>query len=127
MLQYVDDSTFMLYAAKHYDNPVCRDDEEFLEDVARIRNLQRLFGRYMKTGELKERLILNHLIVLYNVFQGEACTAMLAHKLRIYLPYLKPFLVLLSRWPERIDSVKPEILGSDIPMDENIVNTLRKI
>ena len=127
MVQYVDDSTFMLFAAKHYDNPVCKDDEEFLEDLGRIRNLQRLFGRYMKTGELNERLILNHLIVLYNVFEGTACTSMLAHKLKLYLPYLKPFLVLLSRWPDKIDGVHPAIVGSDISMDQKIVDALRKI
>ena len=127
MLHNVNDSTFLLYAAKNYDNPVCKDDKEFVEDLNRIKNLQRLFGRYAKTGELKERLILNHLIILYNVFEAKACTRMLVFKLNQYLPYLKPFLILLARWEDKIDGIEPPIIGSDIPMDVNIVNILRKI
>ena len=77
----LDDSNFMLYAARAYINPGCVDILEFHEDLNRIKYIKRLFRRYSETGELKERLILNHLIVLYNVFDRVMLTRMLAYKL----------------------------------------------
>ena len=128
MIQYVlTDSTFLLYAAKAYDRPTCNDEKEFFEDLSRIRNLQRLFGRYAKTGEIKERLVLNHLIVMYNVFEAKACTKILIFKLRDYLPFLKPFLILLSHWPDKIDGISGPVMSSDIPMDQKLVDALRRI
>ena len=64
---------FKLYAAKMYNNPECLDVNEFQQDVTRFKYLKRLLKRYELTGDLQERLILNHLIVLYNVFGIEAC------------------------------------------------------
>lgn len=129
-LRQLDDSNFVLYAAKHYENASCADQLEFNDDLARIRSLSKLFNRYMKTGELNDRLILNHLIVLYNVFERDALTRMLTFKLYSYLYYLKPFLVLLGYWPEKVHNIGYEnetIIGSDIPMDAKIVNKLREI
>lgn len=121
----LDDSNFILYAAKHYENSQCYDTEEFLDDLKRFKYLKRLFGKYEETGELRERLILNHLIILYNVFGNEA-TKMLFFKLDGYYSYLKPFLVLLNRMPEKIvlDTV---LYSSDIVMDNHIIEVLRKI
>ena len=65
-MQQLDDSNFMLYAAANYDNPQLYDTDEFYDDLKRFKYLKRLFNRYKETGELKERLILNHLIVIYN-------------------------------------------------------------
>ena len=62
-MQKLDESNFILYAAAHYDNPQCYDTDEFYDDLKRFKYLKRLFNRYKETGELKERLILNHLIV----------------------------------------------------------------
>ena len=67
-MQQLDDTNFMLYAAAHYDNPQCYDTDEFYDDLKRFKYLKRLLNRYKETGELKERLILNHLTVIYNVF-----------------------------------------------------------
>lgn len=129
--QYVllNDSTFLLYAAKAYDRPMCKDEKEFFEDLSRIRSILRLFSRYTTTGEIKERLVLNHITVLYNVFETKACTRILVFKLRNFLPILKPFLILLSHWPERIDGIEgmPAIISSDIPMDQKLVDVLRRI
>jgi hypothetical protein len=125
----LDDNNFFLYAAHHYLNP-CVDELEFQEDLARIKNLRRLFSRYERKGELKERLILNHLMVLYNVFEHKALTRMLAFKLYDHLPLLKPFLMLLNYWPERIDSIGPmseTIRSNDVMMDMRVVEVLRKI
>ena len=121
----IDDDNFMLFAAKHYDNPQCYDADEFYDDLKRFKYLKRLFGKYDETGELRERLILNHLIILYNVF-GDTATKMLFYKLDGYYSYLIPFLVLLHRLPEKVN-LGTVLHTSDIPMDPRIVEVLRKI
>ncbi len=129
MIETLDDSNFVLYAAKHYDNPQCYDVEEFHDDLKRFKYLKRLLGKYEDTGELRENLILNHIIVLYNVF-GDAATRMLFFKLVGYYSYLKPFLILLDRMPDVLVGVgfsTSVIRGKDIAMDENIYKVLRKI
>ena len=129
MIDKLDESNFMLYAAKHYDNPQCFDTLEFYEDLSRFKYIKRLFNRYEESGELKERLILNHLIILYNVF-GPATTKMLFFKLSDHLHLLKPFIVLLGFLPDKVTGVGVEnktIISSDISMDDNIVKLLRKI
>lgn len=124
----VDNKNFMIYAAQHYDNINCVSDSEFEEDLNRIRYIGKLFKRYKESGNLKERLILNHLIVLYNVFDPQACTKMLCLKLTDYLDYLKPFLLFLNYWPERIDNVdNVTIISSYIKMDDEIINRLREL
>lgn len=126
----LDESNFLLYAAKHYDNPSCFDTAEFNEDLNRFKYIKRLFSRYEETGELKERLILNHIIVLYNLFGVPATTRMLFLKLKGYYHLLIPFLVLLNYCPEKIEDIGPdyrEIHISDIMMDPGIVNALRDI
>ena len=126
-MQYdkLDDDNFILYAAKHYDNAQCHDTEEFLDDLKRFKYIKRLFGKYEESGELRERLILNHLIILYNVFGNEA-TRLLFVKLDGYLHYLKPFLVLLHRLPDVVVT-NTTIYTSDFPMESYIVEILRKI
>jgi|TARA_R110000822_G_scaffold51703_7_gene134431 hypothetical protein len=129
MFETLDDSNFILFCAKYYENPN-GDQIEFEEDLDRIKYIKRLFRKYSDGGELRERLILNHLIVLYNVFYHQSCTRMLSFRLYDHLEYLKPFLVYLNYWPERVEPVgldKQEIIDSDISMDENIVKVLRGI
>ena len=125
IIDQVDETNFLLYAAKHYDNPHCYDTVEFYEDLNRFKYIKRLLNKYEETGELRERLILNHLIILYNVF-GDTATKMLFYKLDGYYSYLVPFLVLLHRLPEKIVLDKT-IFISDIPLDNNIVQVLGKI
>ena len=123
------ESAFLLYAAKYYENPN-GDQIEFEEDLDRIKYIKRLFRKYKDGGMLRERLILNHLIVLYNVFYHKSCTRMLCFRLYEHLEYLKPFLVYLNYWPERVEPVgldKQEIIDSYINIDPHIVEVLRKI
>ena len=130
MFETIDDSNFLLFAAKCYDNPSCTGQLEFEEDLNRIKYIKRLFRKYRDGKELRERLILNHLIILYNVYYHEGCTRMLCFRLYKYLDYLKPFLVYLGYWPERVGPVginKEEILDSDIKMDLKIIEALRKL
>ena len=84
---------------QHYDNPQCVEVEEFNDDLRRIKYIKRLFRRFETTGELKKHLILNHIILLYNVF-GDAATPLLFFKLeKNYWPVLKAFLLFLDRLP----------------------------
>ena len=129
-MKQVNDGNFGVFAAKYYDNPDCLDVLEFQDDLNRIKYLKRLFKKYHDTGILKERLIINHLVVLYNVFEHEAATRMLCFKLVNYLPYLKPFLVFLNYWPQQVEGLGVEdlvIRSEEVESDENIVVTLRKI
>ena len=127
MIDLLDDETFLLYAAEKYNNPQCIDTEEFLDDVKRFKYLKRLFGKYVENGDLNERLILNHIVILYNVF-GEHATKMLFYRLDGFYSCLKPFLVLLNRLPETaVNATGVKIYTSDIVMNPTIVTALRKI
>lgn len=124
----LDNSNFLLYAAKHYDNPQCFDTKEFYDDLKRFKYLKRLFNRYKETGDLKERLIINHLQVLYNLFGIEPTTRMLFLSLKHHHECLKPFLILFNTMPECILNIEGrDIRNSDISMDNQIVEVLRKI
>jgi len=124
----LDSSNFLLYAAKHYDNPQCFDTKDFYDDLKRFKYLKRLFNRYRETGELKERLIINHLQVLYNLFGSEATTRMLFFSLKKHHECLKPFLILFNTMPEIVKNIEGrDIFNSNITMDSNVVEVLRKI
>lgn len=121
----LSDKNFTLYAAKHYDNPQCYDEAEFEEDLKRFQYLKRLFNKYKETGELKERLVLNHLIILFNVFPQPACTNMLFLKLKGYYELLKPFLIFLNQMPDSVIVDNETIHNSTISLDLNIIKLLR--
>jgi hypothetical protein len=120
------DANFLLYAMNCYDNRACHDIEEFEEDLKRFQYLRRLFNRYKQFGDLKERLILNHLIVLYNVF-GYKTTNMLFFKLEGYHEYLKPFVDYLNYTTEYVEYENKKIETKRIKSDLLIENTLRRI
>ena len=125
-MEVLNDKNFMLFAAKFYDNVNCVDMLEFHDDLNRIKYLKRLFKKYKETGEIKVQLVINHLIVIYNVFEPTAATKMLVFKLEEYLPLLKPFLLYLSFWPKTININKNLIRDGDISLDGKIVNLLRE-
>lgn len=109
----------------HYDNPQCHSVEEFDEDLKKFLYLKKLLSRYKKDGELRERLILNHIIVLYNVF-GDATTNMLFYKIDSECwDVLITFLVYLERMPEVVS--EHSITLADIALDEKVISVLRKI
>lgn len=117
------------YAAAHY-NHRCIDEDEFLEDFGRIKYIRRLINKFKSTGELKERLVINHLIVLYNVFESGPLTKILFVKFEGLHDCLKPFLVFLQRLPDQIDDYSeqtPTLYTSNIPSNNIIVHELRKI
>lgn len=122
----LNDTNFMLYAAKCYDTKKSTGAEEFYEDLKRFQYLKRLFKRYDETSDLKIRLILNHIIVIYNCFGPEA-TNMLFFKLKEYQHYIKPFVLFLNYMPDTIEYENNLIRNSDIAMDVTIVKELRNI
>ena len=128
-MEKIDESNFILFAAQGYDNPQCMDEAEFFDDLKRFKYLKRLFNKYKEGGELKERLVLNHLIVLYNLF-NDGATRMLFFKLRNYTDILKPFLLLLDRLPEEVHGIGimgDVIYTNEISEDLHVVDLLRSI
>ena len=118
----------MLYAAKAYDKPNCIMSE-FKEDMKRFNYLKRLFQRYRKLGELRERLIINHLVILYNVFGPEVTTRLLFFKLsKEDYSSLKTYLLFLNYMPIVVRGIKgTNIQSSDISVDMKIAEVLRTI
>lgn len=121
----INDNTFLIVAMHHYDNPQCTSLAEFEEDLKRFGYLKKLFGRYKDGGELKERLIINHITILFNLF-GVVTTELLFFKIdKQHWDILATFLVFLNRMPEEV----PEfgVVLSELRLDANIISTLRKI
>ena len=125
----LNDDNFLMFAMKEYNDIQCTDIEEFYDDLKKIKYIKRLFNIYKNNGQLKERLILNHLIVFYNVFPLLAGTRILFYKIeKSFWPMLKTFLIFLDRMPETVDSIRGETIRStDIQLDEGIVTRLRTI
>ena len=123
----IDESNVLLYAARFYENPNCFDTVEFYDDLKRLSYIKRLFNKYRESGDIKERLVLNHLIILYNVF-GTFATKMLFLKLPEYLDILIPFLVHIGKCPTVVSNIGIDgrtIYTSDINMNQEVVELLR--
>ena len=125
----LNEGTFLLYAMKEYNNIQCTNIEEFHDDLKKIKYIKRLFNVYMNGGQLKERLILNHLIVFYNVFPVYSGTRILFYKIEEkFWPMLKTFLIFLDRMPDNIESIRGSVIKStDIKMDDGIIKRLLTI
>ena len=116
---------YLMYALLHYDNPHCIDIKEYFEDVRKLKYIKRLFNRYKEDGVIKERLILNHLISFYNVFDNEAATRLLFFRVGTeYHSLLKTFLVFLNKMPDKINE---NLYSSDIQLDDKITKILRNL
>jgi hypothetical protein len=118
----------MMYAMKAYDRPNCIMSE-FKDDLKRFNYLKRLFLRYRKYDEMREQLVINHLVVLYNVFGPEVATRMLFFKMsKEDYSALKTYLIFLSIMPDRVKGIKGhDIISSEIPVDQKVVDVLRDI
>jgi hypothetical protein len=118
----------MIFAMKAYDKPNCIMSE-FKEDMKRFNYLKRLFKRYRKLGELREQLVLNHLVVLYNVFGPEVATKLLFFQMsKDDYSALKTYLLFLSCMPEKVKGIKGhDIISSEISVDMTIAHALRQI
>lgn len=125
----LNDDNFIIYAAKFYDRPHMIQSE-FEDDLKRIKYIKRLLRKYRQTGDFKERLVLNHVIILSNVFGVEATVNMLFFKVDPEdYPLLKTILLFLNYMPAhlKITFDKYYIIQEEIPVDLSIANRLRNI
>lgn len=120
LFETLNDENFLLFAAHNYNNKQCTETEEFYDDLNRFKYIKRLLSRYDDTGELQERLILNHIVVISNVFGIEAGTKMLWYKVKEqHWPIIKTMLVYLNYIT---DAVKIEV-----PLNQMVVERLRDL
>jgi hypothetical protein len=125
MNEKLNNDNFVRFAMNNYDNPQCHSVDEFDEDLKRFLYLKKLFSRYRNSNELREKLIINHIIILYNLF-GDYTTRMLFFKIdQQDWNSLITFLVFLERMPESVDEFG--IITANRSLDEIIIKTLRKI
>ena len=118
----LNEENFLLFAIKNYENPQAVTKEDFDKDLNHFKYIKRLLKRYRNTGELKVHLILNHFIVLYNIF-GEAATPMLFFKIeKELLAVMKTFVIFLNKLPDY-----PHCYIHDIPLDQSCLSELHKI
>jgi len=118
----LNEDNFLLFAIKNYENPQAVTKDDFQKDLNHFKYIKRLLKRYKKTGDLKTHLLINHFIVLYNIF-GEATTPMLFFKLeREMWSQVKTFIIFLNRLPQF-----PKTYIHDISVDINCLEQLQKI
>ena len=118
----LNEDNFLLFAIKNYENPQAVTREDFEKDLNHFKYVKRLLKKYRNTGQLKVHLILNHFIILYNVF-GEATTPMLFHKIEMELwPVMKSFIIFLGKLPEY-----PKCYIHDVQVDINCLSQLYQI
>ena len=129
MNQILNEETFLLYCMQNYDGGYLATTEDFHNDLNRIKYIKKLVTRYKQKGGLKERLLLNHIIVLNNVFGADATARILYLKLHENFDIIKPFLVIIGIMPERFLNVGGvAVLDTTmIPMDNTIVERLRAL
>jgi len=125
----LNEKNYVHFAMKYYDNLQCTSIEEFNEDLNKIKYVKRLFNRFLDTGELRIHLIMNHLIVIYNVFENEAATRMLFFRVeKRFYSILKPFLIFMNRLPKVVRGIDGKnIITNEIPLNEMTIKELRKI
>lgn len=125
MIKKINDNDFLILAMKFYDNNQCFSLQEFEEDLNRFLHVKKLLNRYINKGELKERLIINHLIILFNLF-GSITLDLLFYKLNEqYWNVLTTFLVYLNRMPDEVKSAGIKL--SDLQIDEQLIKKLREL
>ena len=118
----LNEENFLLFAIKHYENPQAVTREDFDKDLSRFRYIKRLLKRYKSTGELKVHLLINHFIILYNIF-GDATTPMLFYKIDKNLwSCIKTFVIFLDKLPDY-----PRSYIHEIELDQNCLDALNGI
>ena len=120
MYEKITSENVTMFAIKHYDNPHCESEKEFNDDMKRFKYLKRLFIKYNTSKEFKSRLILNHIVILANLFGVDAATTLLFFKIdKLHWSILKTILIFLNYMPE------DELI--DIQVDQRIMEELKGI
>lgn len=124
----LSDTNFDEYAKYHYKNEYCISIDEFYKDLSRIKYIRTLIKRYIDHGDLKERLILNHIVALGNVFSIESVVKMVFFRLEEEMwPTIKPFLEYLNYMPEVVSIRGYYVHTSDVPIDFNVKDKLNNL
>ena len=128
MFENLTNSNYTLYAMKFYENPQCLSEDDFYNDIKILKYLKRLFNRYTLSGELKTRLILNHLIMFTNVFPPQVASRILFLKIpREHLSVLKTFLDYLNFMPDYLEKINGEfIYNKSIQNNKYVLESLEK-
>ena len=120
MYEKITSENVMMFAIRHYNNPQCEGEKEFQDDLKRFKYIKRLLRKYDETKILKERLLLNHFIVLKNVFGSDACATLLLFRIqKEYWPTMKSFLIYLN--------IITEEELTEVDKDENVYKILEKL
>lgn len=128
ILENLTDENFLIEAARHYKNKQCQSTKEFLDDLNRLKYIKKLITRYNKKKEIDERLILNHIIILNNVFGNVFLSRIIFLKLFPQIIFIKPFLLYLNILPDKVYSINSKDYDTiPIEMDWEIVEKLRQI
>ena len=134
MFEKITNDNVLLFALKHYDNPQCEGEKEFYDDMKRFKYIKRLLKKYKVDGVIKERLLLNHIIILNNVFGPDAASTLLLFKIEPeHWPQLKSFLVYLNMLPEqelkeideKIWKLRIDTLGEELAKVKSVENAKR--
>lgn len=123
----LNENTFVLYAAKHYENPHCHSTDEFYEDLRRFIQIKKMLTKYRKSGEIKERLFVNHIICIFNIFKPFAASKMIFYKAgEDYYPHIKAVLKHIERCPKMM-LINGKVVDTDtIQIDEIFYNLLER-
>ena len=119
----LNDENFLLYAIKYYNNPSCSGLKEFQDDVKRFKYIKRLLRKYNKTGDVSEKLILNHIILLYNVFGTFVVSSLFFKIEQIHWSQIKTFLIYLNYLPDNY-VINEQVNESEIALDNFLINKL---
>lgn len=125
MIEKIDEATFLKKAFRAYDNPHCVSLKEFETDLSKFSYIKKILTQYTQTGDINERLFLNHIVVCFNLFGNDATVLLLYRVIPEHWKYLFPFLVMLGRLPDYIPEFN--LNTSDIPLDQPIVDKLRNL
>ncbi len=127
---FLSEDNFILFAASNYENPSCTGIEEFYDDLNHIKYIKRLFNRFLNDNIFKDKLVIGHLILLFNVFGDKNALRILFYRLeRKYWPILKTVLVYMDRIPDVIYGISENclVLNTDeIPLNQTIIGILRE-
>jgi hypothetical protein len=118
----LNEDNFILFAIKHYENPQAVTEDDFYDDMKRFKWIKRLLKKYKVNGEMNIHLLINHFLILYNIF-GDATTPLLFFKIDVeYWSFIKTLIVYLGRFPEY-----PKTKLHDIPVDIDCLSHLNKL
>jgi hypothetical protein len=121
----INEKSFISRAFKSYDNPHCVSVKEFEVDLQRFSYIKKIFTLYEQTDEINVRLLLNHIVITFNLFGNDALIFLLYKTTKDHWPYLFPFLVMLNRLPDYVQEFN--LNTTDIHLDKNITNKLRNL